>query len=96
MAKKPKRSSLKKFLANRCNSKRSTGPTSPYGNWRSLLIPILYPLSARTAKSNKELLELAQMIISLLRPCTPAQEFKVALIIQRVWQMTRYNQMMGP
>jgi hypothetical protein len=95
MSKKRKPPSLKKIRANIENSKKSKGPTSTLGKWRSSQNPIVHALYAKTPvlmfESAKEREELAEVITSNLRPFTPVQEFRVGLIINRVWLIMRNN-----
>jgi hypothetical protein len=95
MSKKRKPPSLKKVHANIENSKKSTGPTSALGKWHSSQNPIVHALYAKTPvlmfESAKEREELAEVITLNLRPFTPVQEFRVGLIINRVWLIMRNN-----
>jgi hypothetical protein len=89
--KKP--ASLRKIRANQENSKNSRGPTTPMGKWRSSQNAIVHALYAKRevllGESAEERDELAELIISQLRPLTPGQDFKVWQIIDRVWRMMR-------
>jgi hypothetical protein len=96
-SKRRKPTSRKKILANIENSKKSTGPTSAQGKWRSAQNPIVNMLYTKMPllmfESPQEREELAEVITSNLRPFTPVQEFRVSLIIDRVWIIMRNNRM---
>ena len=93
MSKSKKPPSLKKILANQENAKKSTGPTSEAGKYRSSQNAVILAIFAETDlllwEDPKERAEFAEAILSRLQPATALQELKAAQIVNRAWLARR-------